>query len=152
MPEVDTWSRRTGAGLGGDLNEANKGDFFVRLKTGPRRPIDEIMSELRARITQTVPGLNVEMAQLMEDLIGDLTAVPQPIEVKLFGDDSATLIATASKVAAEVATLKGIVDVRNGINPPGDGLNLRVDRLKAAVQGIDPRGRARLFALALGGQ
>ena len=47
---------------------------------------------------QTVPGLNVEMAQLMEDLIGDLTAVPQPIEVKLFGDDPTVLIATAEKV------------------------------------------------------
>ncbi len=152
MPEVQTWSRRTGAGLGGDLNEANKGDFFVRLKTGPRRPIDEIMSELRARITQTVPGLNVEMAQLMEDLIGDLTAVPQPIEIKLFGDDSATLIATASKVAAELAKLKGIVDVRNGINPAGDGLNIKVDRLKAAVEGIDPAEVTRLLGIALGGQ
>jgi len=152
IPEVQTWSRRTGAGLGGDLNEANKGDFFVRLKTGPRRPIDEIMSELRARITQTVPGLNVEMAQLMEDLIGDLTAVPQPIEIKLFGDDSATLIATASKVAAELAKLKGIVDVRNGINPAGDGLNIKVDRLKAAVEGIDPAEVTRLLGIALGGQ
>jgi Cu/Ag efflux pump CusA len=86
-PEVATWSRRTGAGLGGDLAEPNKGDFFVRLKSGPRRPIDEIMAEVRAKIIQDVPGLSVEMAQLMEDLIGDLTSVPQPIEVKLFADD-----------------------------------------------------------------
>ena len=31
-PNVATYSRRTGAGLGGDLNEPNRGDFFVRLK------------------------------------------------------------------------------------------------------------------------
>jgi CzcA family heavy metal efflux pump len=152
MPEVQTWSRRTGAGLGGDITEANVGDFFVRLKPGDRRPIDEIMSELRAKIIQTVPGLNVEMAQLMEDLIGDLTAVPQPIEIKLFGDDSPTLITTASKVAAELAKLKGVVDVRNGINPAGNALNIKVDRLKAAVEGIDPAEVTRLLGIALGGQ
>jgi multidrug efflux pump subunit AcrB len=152
MPEVDTWSRRTGAGLGGDLNEANKGDFFVRLKSGSRRPIDEIMTELRAKITQTVPGLNVEMAQLMEDLIGDLTAVPQPIEVKLFGDNPATLNTTAGKVAAGLAKIKGIVDVRNGVNPAGDGLDIKIDRLKAAVQGVDPAEVTRLLSIALAGQ
>src|SRR5258708_15939 len=152
MPEVDTWSRRTGAGLGGDLSEANKGDFFVRLKAGPRRPIDVIMNELRAKITQTVPGLNVEMAQLMEDLIGDLTAVPQPIEIKLFGDNAATLTATSDKVATELAKVKGIVDVRNGVNPAGDGLNIKIDRLKAAVEGIDPAEMTRLLGVALAGQ
>lgn len=152
MPEVDTWSRRTGAGLGGDLNEANKGDFFIRLKSGPRRPIDEIMAELRAKITQTVPGLNVEMAQLMEDLIGDLTAVPQPIEVKLFGDSATTLTATARKVATELAKIKGVVDVRNGINPAGDALNIKIDRLKAGIEGIDPAEVTRLLGVALAGQ
>jgi multidrug efflux pump subunit AcrB len=152
MPEVDTWSRRTGAGLGGDLNEANKGDFFVRLTSGSRRPIDDIMSELRTKIIQTVPGLNVEMAQLMEDLIGDLTAVPQPIEVKLFGDNPDTLTSSAGKVAIELAKIKGIVDVRNGVNPAGDGLNIKIDRLKAAVEGIDPAEITRLLGLALAGQ
>jgi CzcA family heavy metal efflux pump len=152
MPEVDTWSRRTGLGLGGDLNEANKGDFFVRLVSGSRRPIDEIMSELRTKIILTVPGLNVEMAQLMEDLIGDLTAVPQPIEVKLFGDNPDTLTSTAGRVAIELAKIKGIVDVRNGVNPAGDGLNIKIDRLKAAVEGIDPAEITRLLGLALAGQ
>jgi multidrug efflux pump subunit AcrB len=98
IPEVETWSRRTGTSLGGDLAEPNKGDFFVRLKSGPRRPIDEIMAEVRAKILQDVPGLRFEMAQLMEDLIGDLTAVPQPIEVKLFADDPKTLLETARRV------------------------------------------------------
>jgi Cu/Ag efflux pump CusA len=112
-------------GLGGDLAEPNKGDFFVRLKPGPRRPIDEIMAEVRAKIMQDVPGLSVEMAQLMEDLIGDLTSVPQPIEVKLFTDDPKTLLDTARRVAAGIAKIPGVVDVRNGINPAGDSLTSR---------------------------
>ena len=75
-PDVETYSRRTGTGLGGGLSEANQGDFFIRLKSGTRRPVDVVMEDIRGRVEQQVPGLSVEMAQLMEDLIGDLTAVP----------------------------------------------------------------------------
>jgi CzcA family heavy metal efflux pump len=152
MPDVATWSRRTGLGLGGDLNEANKGDFFVRLKSGKRRPIFDVMSDLRGRIENEVPGLNVEMAQLMEDLIGDLTAVPQPIEVKLFGDEPDVLIATAKKVAAEIGKIQGIVEVRDGINPAGDALDIRIDRVKAAFEGIDPAEATRIADVYLRGQ
>jgi CzcA family heavy metal efflux pump len=151
-PEVATWSRRTGAGLGGDLNEANKGDFFVRLKPGPRRPIDEVMADVRRRIAQDVPGLNLEMAQLMEDLIGDLTAVPQPIEVKLFADDPDTLISTAKKVAVALNEVSGVVDIRNGINSAGDALDIHIDRTKAAAEGIDPAEVTRLVDIILKGK
>jgi len=98
-PEVETFSERIGFGLGGDLQEANSGDFFARLKGGSRRPIDEVMSDVRQRIAQNVPGFEVELAQLMEDLIGDLTGVPQPIEVKLTAINPADLIPEAAKVA-----------------------------------------------------
>ncbi len=39
-PNVYTYSRRTGAGLGGDLNEAYQGDFFVRLIDPGKRATD----------------------------------------------------------------------------------------------------------------
>jgi CzcA family heavy metal efflux pump len=152
MPDVATWSRRTGLGLGGDLNEANKGDFFVKLKSGRRRPIFDVMSDLRRRIETEVPGLNIETAQLMEDLIGDLTAVPQPIEVKLFGDAPDELIATARKVAAEIGKITGLVEVRNGVNPAGDALDIRIDRVKAAFEGIDPAEATRIAKIYLQGQ
>jgi multidrug efflux pump subunit AcrB len=152
MPDVATWSRRTGLGLGGDLNEANKGDFFVKLTTGPRRPIFDVMSDLRTRVETEVPGLNVEMAQLMEDLIGDLTAVPEPIEIKLFGGEPDVLLATARKVADNISRIPGVVEVRNGINPAGDGLDVRIDRVKAAFEGIDPAEATRIVDIYLSGQ
>ncbi len=152
MADVDTWSRRTGLGLGGDINEANQGDFFVKLKGGPRRPIFEVMSDLRTRIESQVPGLYFEMAQLMEDLIGDLTAVPQPIEVKLYGGDPEALLATARKVAERVGKIDGLVEVRDGINPAGDALDIRIDRVKAAFEGIDPAEATRVADIFLRGQ
>ncbi|MEC4589802.1 MULTISPECIES: efflux RND transporter permease subunit [Nitrospirillum] len=139
-PDVATWSWRIGAGLGGELNEANRGDYFVRLKPTGRRDIDEVIAEVRTRLAHEVPGLEVEIAQQMEDLIGDLTAVPQPIEVKIFGDDPATVLPTARAVAAALAKVDGVVDIKDGVNPAGDALDIRVDAARAAVEGMDVAG------------
>lgn len=151
-PDVATWSRRTGLSLGGHISEANEGDFFVKLKSAGRRPIFAVMSEVRARIENEVPGLDAELAQLMEDLIGDLTAVPQPIEVKLYGDNPDVLVAAARKAAAGIGKIRGIVEVRDGINPAGDALDVRIDRVKAAFEGIDPAEAARIAGIFLRGQ
>jgi CzcA family heavy metal efflux pump len=137
-PYVDTYSRRTGTQLGGGLTEAYEGDFFVRLIAGKRPPIETIMDDIRSRVEQNVPGLDIELAQLMEDVIGDLTSVPQPIEIKLFSDNPQDLRITAEKVVAEINKVPGVVDTRDGINPAGDAVEIRVDRVKAALEGMDP--------------
>ena len=136
-PEVATYSTRVGTALGGGINEPNTGDFFVLLKTGPRRPIEEVMAEVQNKVDRSVPGLHIATAQLMQDLIGDLTAVPQPVEVKLFANDPAQLPPAARKLAAAVAKLPGLVSVRDGIVIAGDGLNIRVDPTRAAIEGVD---------------
>jgi multidrug efflux pump subunit AcrB len=137
-PEVDTFSRRTGLQLGGDVTEANEGDFFIRLKPMPRRPISDVMDDVRARVVQGVPGLDIDLTQLMEDLLNDLNGVAQPLEIKLYSDDSALLLATAPAVATALGDVRGVVDVDNGIIPAGDALTITVDGPKAALEGMDP--------------
>jgi len=120
-PEVQTYSRRTGLQLGGGITEANEGDFFIRLKNTRDRGIEQVMSDVRARVEQTVPGLEIEMAQLMEDLIGDLTAVPQPIEIKLYSDDGALLQSTAKRVAAAIGEgASAVASAHTALNLPQD--------------------------------
>ncbi|MYM96428.1 efflux RND transporter permease subunit [Duganella vulcania] len=136
-PDVESYSRRTGTGLGGGLSEANSGDFFIRLKVANRRPVEAVMDDIRGRVEHDVPGLTIEMAQLMEDLIGDLTAVPQPVEIKIFADTPEQLNRAAQKVAARIAKINGVVDVRNGINPAGDAQLIHIDPIKAAQEGTD---------------
>jgi len=150
-PEVQTYSRRTGTQLGGGVTEANEGDFFVRLKPPPRRPIEEVMADVRTRIERQVPGVSVELAQLMEDMIGDLTSVPQPVEIKIFSDDPAQLRALAGKTDAAITRIPGIVDVRRGIKPAGDALEIHIDRTKAALEGIDPESITRTLDAYLTG-
>src|SRR5437870_4795120 len=137
-PEVQTYSRRTGLQLGGGVTEANTGDFFVRLKPFPRRGIEEVMNDVRDEIEKHIPGLQVELLQLMEDLIGDLTSVPQPIEIKLYSDDEQLLRTLPPQVADTISKVRGVVEVKNGIVPAGDALNIQVDRVKAGLEGMDP--------------
>jgi multidrug efflux pump subunit AcrB len=135
-PSVQTYSRRTGLGLGGGLNETNQGDFFIRLKPQPRAPIESVMENIRGQVEQRVPGVRIELAQLMEDVIGDLTAVPQPIEVKIFSDDPHLLKQVATKTASAIGGINGVVDVNPGITPAGDAIEIYVDPARAAIAGL----------------
>jgi len=150
-PDVASYSRRTGTGLGGGLSEANQGDFFIRLKPSGRRPVEEVMSDIRGRIERDVPGLTVEMAQLMEDLIGDLTAVPQPVEIKISAATPEQMNQAARSVAARIAKIGGVVDVRDGINPAGDALEIHIDAAKAALEGTDPDAISKSLDAMLNG-
>jgi multidrug efflux pump subunit AcrB len=137
-PEVQTYSRRTGFSLGGDIQETNMGDFFVRLKPLPRRSLDDVMDDVRTQIEHTIPGLDVDLAKLMEDLIGDLTGRPEPIVVNIFSDDEKQIAELAPKVADEIGKVKGVAEVRNGVTPAGDAIDVEVDRIKASLEGVDP--------------
>ena len=150
-PEVASYSRRTGVQLGGGLTEADEGDYFIRLNGGSRRSIDEVMAEIRQKIDVAVPGLEIETAQLMEDLIGDLTAVPQPIEVKLFGDDPAALEQSAKRVGTAISKIQGVVEVVDGLRVAGDAIDIRVDPGAVAQQGLDPDAIATQLEALVGG-
>lgn len=150
-PEVASYSRRTGVQLGGGLTEADEGDYFIRLKSGSRRNIEAVMTDIRQQVEAKVPGIEMETAQLMEDLIGDLTAVPQPIEVKLFSDDAALLEASARKVGAALAKVKGLVEVVDGLRVAGDAVSIRVNPGLAIQQGFDPSAVATQLEALIGG-
>ncbi len=142
-PQVDTYSRRTGLQLGGGVTEAYQGDFFVRLKPFPRKPMADVMDNVRQRVESSVPGLHIEMAQLIEDMIGDFTGVPQPIDIKIYSDNGKVLGKLGPKVATLISKIPGVVDVDNGIVLAGDALDIRVDRVKAALEGVDPESVTR---------
>src|SRR6185436_20500651 len=45
---------------------------------------------------------------------------------------------TAEKVAAAVAKVPDVEEVKNGITRAGDALDLEIDRVKASLEGVDP--------------
>ena len=137
IPEVESYSRRTGLELGFFLTEQNTGDFLVKLKKKRSRSIEEVMDEVRERIETTEPNLRVEFGQLMMDVIGDLTNNPEPVEIKLFGDDAAVLRAKAEEATNLIETIPGVVDAFNGIVIAGPSLVVNVDPVKASIAGLN---------------
>ncbi|MBV8844295.1 MAG: efflux RND transporter permease subunit [Bryobacterales bacterium] len=141
-PEVEGTSRRTGLQLGlAAVTEANTGDFTVRLKPPPRKSIDDVISDVRAKVTDAYPQLDVEFIQLLQDNIGDLTDSPEPMEVKLFSPDPNLLKEWGPKVAEQVKKIKGVVDVKDGIENTvsGTAITMSVDPVVAARSGFTPQ-------------
>jgi CzcA family heavy metal efflux pump len=141
-PEVESTSRRTGMQLGlAAVTEANSGDFSVRLKRDRDRGIDEIISEVRARVNQRYPQLDVEFLQVLQDMIGDLTSSPEPIEIKMFSADPKLLAEWAPKVAQKIKKIKEVADVKDGIENTisGSAIVMNVDPVVAARSGFTPQ-------------
>ncbi len=62
IPEVESTSRRTGLQLGlAAVTEANTGDISVKLKANRSRGIDDVISEVRDKITTQEPELDVRL-------------------------------------------------------------------------------------------
>ena len=98
IPEVESTSRRTGLELGlAAVTEANRGDIAVKLKRKRSRSGEEIIAELRAKVEQQEPGLEVEYVQVLQDMIGDLSNSPEPVQIKLFSPDAELLEQWAPK-------------------------------------------------------
>jgi len=138
-PEVESTSRRTGLQLGlAAVTESNTGDFSVRLKRERDRPINEIISEVREKVNEQYPQLDVEFIQVLQDMIGDLTSSPEPIEIKMFAVDPKILEEWAPKVADRIKKIKEVADVKDGIENTisGSAIVMTVDPVTAARSGF----------------
>ena len=111
-PEVAAFTRRTGSELGLFATQQTKGDILVRLKaTRSRRRSNEIIEELRGKLSSTTPTYDIEFVQLLQDMLGDLEGAAEPIEVKVFGDDTGTLAGISEQVAGLLEGTPGVVDI-----------------------------------------
>ena len=140
-PEVQGTSRRTGLQLGlAAVTEANTGDVSVKLKADHKRSTDEVIADLRVKIKQQEPELDTEFPQLLQDMIGDLTSAPEPVVIKFFNNDPALLAKTGTQVADTISKIKGVVDVKDGVEntTSGPALNYQIDPAVAARAGFMP--------------
>jgi multidrug efflux pump subunit AcrB len=139
VPEVESTSRRTGLELGlSAVTEANRGDILVKLKAKRSRDIEDIIADVRADIKEQEPALDIEFVQVLQDMIGDLTSAPEPIQIKLFSQDPKQLEEWAPKVAEAIGKIKGVVDILNGIENTisGPAVTFQVDPSVAARAGF----------------
>ena len=141
IPEVESTSRRTGLQMGlAAVTEANTGDITVKLKSKRDRGIDEVIAEARAQIKKTEPELDVEFTQVLQDMIGDLSNAPEPIQIKVFSSDAALLTNLGPRLGDAIGKISGVVDVENGIDNTisGPATNFQIDPTVAARTGFTP--------------
>ena len=141
-PEVASTSRRTGLQLGlAAVTEANTGDISVLLKPNSNRGVEEVISEVRDKVNKSYPQLETDFHQLLEDMIGDLTSSPQPIEIKLFSENYQLLQTWAPKVGDAIKTISSVKDVKNGIENAisGPAITFNIDGGVTARAGFTPQ-------------
>ena len=140
-PEVAITSRRTGLEMGlAAVTEANRGDFTVRLKTNRSRPIEDIMADVRQQIRAAEPALDIEFTQVLQDMIGDLSNSPEPIQIKLFSNDRNLLLTLGPRVQEAIAKIPGVVDTQNGVENTisGPATSFQIDPVVAGRLGFTP--------------
>ncbi|MGA8111405.1 MAG: efflux RND transporter permease subunit [Acidobacteriaceae bacterium] len=141
IPEVTTTSRRTGLQLGlAAVTEANTGDFTVMLTDHRSRGIDDVIEDARQKIRAAEPALDIEFTQVMQDMIGDLSNEPEPVQIKLFSTDENLLLALGPRVGDAISKVPGVVDVENGVDNTisGPATNFTVNPANAARLGFTP--------------
>lgn len=142
VPEVEGTSRRTGLQLGlAAVTEANTGDISVKLKSKRDRGVDEVIADIRDKVNKQYPQLDTDFHQVLEDMIGDLTSSPDPIEIKLFSENLNLLKAWAPRVGDAIKTIGGVTDVKNGIEDAisGPAVIFNIKQSVTARAGFTPQ-------------
>lgn len=116
LPEVRSFSRRTGSELGLFATEQNTGDFLVALT--PRwernKTTTTLIEEIRNRITHEIPQVRVSFVQIMQDTINDLAGNPSPVEVRIFGNDYQAIQDMSEDIQTALHKVPGLVDLSRG--------------------------------------
>lgn len=138
-PEVASFQRRTGSELGLFATQQNKGDILVRLKARNQRErtADDVIADLREKLHTVVPTVDIEFVQLLQDMLGDLEGNPTPIEVKIFGDDPAVLQSLSDKIASQITSVQGVVDVV-GMQRGNPEVEWHIDPVASGRAGLTP--------------
>lgn len=130
QPEVATYSRRTGVKMAFSSTQPNFGDYSIQLKKDHKKTTDEVIGELREKISAHVPVMHISFGQRISDLLGDLMSTPAPVEVKIFGDDYGKLKALDKQATAIMEKITGVADLNDGLVTSGPSLEFIPDQDK----------------------
>ena len=154
MPEVASFTRRTGAEMGpATATQANTGDILVRMKPRDARgSFDEVTDKVRDRVSEEAPQARIEFVQVLQDVLDDLAGNPRPVEVRLFGDDPAILDAAAGEASERLEKVPELEDVSSGVEGSVPVLQATVNPIAAATLGVTPADITHDLSVGLSGR
>jgi CzcA family heavy metal efflux pump len=151
VPEVEAYSRRTGTQMGFFITEPNTGDYVIQLKKNRKRTTDEVIADIRKQIAITQPALKIDFGQIIGDMLGDLMASVQPIEIKVYGDNINRLHDLSKQIAEITKTVDGAADVFNGIVISGPSVSIVPNNIALTQYGLTPQSLQTQMQLGLQG-
>jgi multidrug efflux pump len=147
-PGIETVYTRSGA-AGGDGQEVDADVIgtiqYEFVDWRERKPANEILADLRAAMVG-IPGVDI---QVSVPQAGPPTG--KAIQIQLSADDPTYLNEVAQQVAEKLAGVPDVIDISNGLPPPGVDWELVVDRAAAARYGIAPSTVGAMVQLVTSG-
>jgi HAE1 family hydrophobic/amphiphilic exporter-1 len=123
------------AGAGGPSASLNNGRMFISLKpVGERPPADEVIQELRPKLTG-IPGIKAYVQNVPVIRIGGRLS-KSLYQYTLQGADTTQLYDWAPKVEAKLRTIPGLVDVTSDLQITQPQVSVEIDRNKASALGV----------------
>ncbi len=116
-------------------------DTNLRDRTG-----DEILTDLRERFRALVAPTAIAFARESHG-----PPVGKPVQVRIRGKDFAMLLAIAGELEGYLATMDGVVDIKNDYTLGKEEIRVHVDEDRAALYGIDVATVATVVRTAVEG-
>jgi cobalt-zinc-cadmium resistance protein CzcA len=158
FPEIERMFARVGTSeVATDPMPPNAADSYIILRPEkdwpkPRKSHAALVNAITEAANQ-IPGNNYEFSQPIQLRFNELiSGVRSDIAVKVFGDDTDTMAATAQQIAAVVGRLKGAAEVKVEQTEGLPALTLSVDRIKAARYGLNVADVQEAFGTLVGGR
>ena len=152
IPEVETYSLRTGRSLAHPRTHTNDGDFVISLKKDRTRSAFEIMDELRKFDEQNEPRLEPKLFQVLPDRLNDLSGEIAPIVIKVFGKNLSVIQNVATEISDSLENVDGAVDVFKGFESGEPELSFTVKPEAAKRFGLTIAEVNRTLKMALWGE
>jgi multidrug efflux pump subunit AcrB len=122
-----------------------------------RRGLKQVMDEVEDEVKDAFAEhqLKIELIQIMEDELNDLSGASKPVEVKLFGPDQATLRKMADEIGETLEKKgkgRGIKEVNSHVYAGNPDLLVKVDGFYADKMGLKPDAVVRQLKAIFQGQ
>jgi len=137
-PDVARVSLVVGRGLGNAYATPNKGGLTLVLKTHRARSTAAVMRRLRHAFRRAAPDLTtLETMQVMINRLGNLSGSHAPLQIELFGGDTATLHRAGERLAR---ALEASHDFQSIVfKSPSAGPEIAITpRVMAGMEGVSP--------------
>jgi CzcA family heavy metal efflux pump len=136
--------------LGEEVAGVNLGEIWVSLS--PDADYQATLDRIHT-VTNGYPGLFREVQTYLDERIEEvLTGGKEPVIIRIYGENLATLRADSDQVLALVKTVPGVVDAHRDISADVPQADVRVDLAAAAGYGLKPGDVRRDAATLVAGE